>query len=309
MGGVASNSYNQGCESIGIIAANFAQLQDVTNCLMNKVNMKAANGVYISQVNSVVIEEGGSLKCKTFNQDNKLEGVIGMKTEMSADIKNCISDMMKVSLANSMKNMQEDKSGYGATPKGERVYQDIGTNLQKYIQSEAINEVMETVLNTVKANQKNQLVIGKGASMTVEEACNQTNDMLIKVQISTLMSTAIQNMFETQELTEFKNQMEEDQKSQAAGMDSIFGLAFLLPILIIGGTVLFGGAEVNNVMKYIVPIGLVITIILAIVFAMRKDWVLTGIDAAAFVGLLIFMYFSVKKSKQGSVNVPVKKSS
>lgn len=309
MGAAASNSYNEGCESIGIISANFAQLQDVTTCLMNKVDMTAANGVYISQVNSVVIEEGGSLNCKTFNQDNKLEGVIGMQTQMSADIKNCISDMMKVSLANSMKNMQEDKSGYGATPKGERVYQDLSTSLQSYIKSEDINEVMEKVLNKVSVNQENQLIIGKGAIMTVDEACNQTNDMMIKVQISTLMSTAIQNMFETQDLSEFKNQMEEDQKSQAEGMDAIFGLGFLLPILIIGGIVLFGGAEVNNVMKYIVPIGLVITIILAIVFAMRKDWVLTGIDAAAFVGLLIFMYFSVKKSKQGSVNVPVKKSS
>lgn len=61
-----------------------------------------------------------------------------------------------------------------------------------------------------------------------------------------------------------------------------------------GGLVLFGGAEVNTVMKYIVPIGLVIKIILVIVFVSRKDWILTGV---AFMGLLFFMFLSMKKSQ------------
>jgi hypothetical protein len=78
-------------------------------------------------------------------------------------------------------------------------------------------------------------------------------------------------MFETEELSDFKNLITDNQKSSAKGMEGILSLGILLPFLIMGGLVLFGGAEVNTVMKYIVPIGLVIKIILVIVFVSRKD--------------------------------------
>lgn len=297
-GGAMEHSQSSGCDTVNIMSSNFAQVQQVTNCLLTKINTSSSSIVKLSQNNSLQLMEGASLHCQTLNMTNNLDGAIGLTTEITSTVTNCIADMLKTSLANSMKSIQNNKSGWGSTPDGQKTLQQLAASMQSYISSTDITDIVQKAVSSVDLSQGTEVVINKNAIMTVDEACNITNDMVLKVQISTMMSNVIKDMFKTEDVSEIKNLISSDQKSESEGAPPLLdGLAILLPFLIIGGIVLFGGTAVNNVMKYIVPIGLVITIILAIVFAMRKDWILTGVDAVAFVGLLFFMFLSMKKSQ------------
>ena len=99
--------------------------------------------------------------------------------------------------------------------------------------------------------------------------------------------------------------------AQAEGADSLIsafsGIIVFVIILVIGGLVVFGRGAISSVVKYILPILIFVSIILAIYFWVRSEYtfmIFAIVALVIFIGLMIYTTFFRKPKIPLSKPIP-----
>lgn len=300
--GAGGFSYTTGCEQISIISQKYLKATNIVTCILNSVkqtvNSRAisTNQIKIKLNNSKMTCDKGLILTQTAYID--LVDMSQVKTQIKNNIINQIKDMIN----QTMKTFQDSHTDFMSTSQGQKSIQkaldSIKNNMNTYINTDIVTDILHKVSN------KNQITIDLNNSTLTGEQCIIKQGSILKLTAQNLFSTAISNAIQNSDFTQFTSDLENYQKSAATGLGSILSSAAIIFILLlVGGFVIFGGGAVSSIFKYIIPILLIVSIVVAIIFGKNKNYLVCGISSGAAVLLGVFEYMSLKKGTGMSSNV------
>ena len=260
-GGVkASNSNTSaiGCEQLTVIANKYNKTVQNVACMLK--TSKNVTRTTASGINSIVFESTNGdidIDCGDggleFAQKMKLDifSMINLSSEEVTTIANEVNDIVK----NVAEAVQENKTGIGATPEGQKVINDTLTNINTIDQKNKIDEQIKE-LNTSVSGTNSVLIKAKGNIKIRGKQCKVSQDMVIQMVADQLVNDAVTNSLSALSETVVENEAKVAQKAESKGAEE---LALKLP-----------DVDGPGVFAYIMIIIIAIVLIIALYFLGSK---------------------------------------
>ena len=284
-----------GCEQISVISSKYLQTKNISMCILNSVSNDIQGSVVANNKVYIKLTDYAQMKCEnglTVDQSINVRfvNVNSVTTEVKNDLVAQIQDFIK----NTMQTLQDSKTGYLATPQGQKSVQDALTQVNSNIESVINNTTVTSILSSVFG--ENEVTIEVGGHAVLEGSkCNITQDSIIDFAVQNMIQSAMTNVLNLSSMTSLINDMKNDQENKATGLDGLMNSMIIIIVLVLCGLALFGGASISSVMKYIIPLSVVVSLVFAIYFGINSKWVPTGICSGAIILLIIFEVVMLKR--------------
>lgn len=283
-----------GCDQLAVVATKFVQTENVLTCIMNKHRQTVSMNVVGIQHIKWNTSAGTHIKCKNFiiNQTMKIdyyeEGKFtsAAKQEMSDKLIDMVHEMVSTT--------QNTRSNTTKSAQGNKIFQDAMSQISDQITSKTMNEVVQESLNNIQARQEIELD-WKGTQLDAEN-CEINQSVLLRAAVHNMMASAIDQTMSLDKVTDFFQDVVDDQKTQADELGSGSSMFIIAAIVLV--VILLGSGFMGGIFKYLIPILMIVDIVFLIIYATKKKWVLTGIFGAGLVVLLIAEVVSVSSSKK-----------
>lgn len=299
IGGAAEQS-SMGCEQIQVMSSAVDVLQQSINCLLTSTC--SLSDTTVSQTNKFILKDsdpnGGTISVKFRN----VAGVV-VHTALTGSLQTAVQAKVRDFVGQIAKSIQDSKVGWFGTSEGQKSVTQLKTQA-------TVNSIAETVSKNINSNtftgiQNNSIVIditgydpfsvagnGRPSNINIDSA------NIFHYQGWTITNQVLKDFFSTDVGLGIKNGLLSTQKSTAEGVASIFSIGIIIAIIVIGGFVFFGGGLVHEILKYAIPIAIIAAIIIAIVYGVKKEYVVTGLASAAAVLLGGFEFITIKKANE-----------
>lgn len=265
-----------GCEQLNVLAQTVSAYQSAISCILNETGTDT--DVKIIQKNDITIEINGILDFpiqinQTNSENVKITNSLSNTTE--AKIQDTLSNFTKSFLD----SMSKSKTGFLGSNQGQKNIQAFQDKITQNVQQSAITKTIGTLKSQISQDNRSKIILNGYDPISyninkksAEIIINQQN--YVDYQAYNVVNNLLKTYFSTDEGVKLISSMKSAEESESQGIDSFLN-AFLAPIiaiivLIIGGMVLFGGGSISSVFKYIIPICIIASIIVAIIFGLKK---------------------------------------
>ena len=298
--GAFSGSYNIGCEQINLIVSKIQTFQEAIACVLTKTEVSSEDSIAI--VNEVSIQISGVQHVKITTAQVAGANVVFFQ-KLTASAKAQIADHTKAFIEEFASALQNSKTELSSNPQGQKNVEDFSKKITERDVQESITEnVVNMSFKGVSKNKVDIIINGYDTySVSTDSAViDITQDNVFNYQAQQVVNTALDQMFSTDQGTAVKDEIRAEQQSVAWGLGSLVSKLTLagigLFLAIAGGLVLFGGGVVQSTMKYIVPLAMVALLVVAVVFGLKKNYVVAGIAGVSAVIAGGFEAISLKKA-------------
>ena len=238
-----SGSSAVGCEEIQIMANSYHQSQKNISCTIKQSITDSTTSV--TNLQRVRIEAGKDLitECTDFTIDQNAEIKLISLTQLTQQQISDIQKAVKTTAEDIVKAAQESKSGFGATPQGQKFVSDAKTKIESQDFNQNVAQSINKITTSVESAQEIKLTAG-GNIVLRGANCKLSQNAIIDVMASSILNDSLGNIFN--DLTEItkKTDTSSSQESQNEGMPNLFQGKWLKYLLLgIALIVLFGGAS------------------------------------------------------------------
>lgn len=264
--------------------------ENITNSCTNILsNIVDQNSNHVSSIQNITITNGkhGQILCDNFNVTQTTKANANVLATLDAKQLSDIANQLTASIANDVeKSIQQANKDLNL---GQVNVSKDSTSLTQILTNNIQTNVQNSIKNSVdtSASTNQQITFINNGILKSANQCNFSQNggaSLVSSNIVTsLMDTLNNNSVASDILDKYKFQ--ESQTNAGINLAMIFGFIF---ILVIGGLVLFGGGTVSSVMKYIIPISMVVALIVGIIYGIKKEYVVSvicGVAVAVLGGL------------------------
>jgi hypothetical protein len=269
--------------------------ESITNsCTKILGNIINENTNKVDVIQNIRIDNEGTINCKgDFSIVQKSNANANVLATLDVKQIQDISNQLSTSIANEVqKSIEQANKDLNL---GQANVSKDSTTLTNIITKNINTDVETTIKNSVDTSATTDQVITFINKGTLNgSSCNFIQDggasIVSSNIVTSLMDTLTKNETADDILNKYKFQ--ESQTNAGINLTMIFGFIF---ILIIGGLVIFGGGTVSSVMKYIIPISMVIALIIGIIYGIKKEYIVSiicGVAVAVLGGLEVM---SLKK--------------
>ena len=289
-------STTDGCEELQLLAQSYKKYTELATCIAN--NSEHTSTVDTSVYNTLNITASHSdIKCTTLDISQISDVKIISVSEMTTNEKNDIANTVKEFLDSIINISQDAKTGIGATPQGQQTITQLKTQINNKIDTIISNSIVDKALNITKS--ANTITINLDYSTLSGDACKVNQNTIVDLSIKNLFATAIANAVKNTNITKVINNYTATQKSESEGIGGLLGF---LPLLIIGAFVIipvilffmFG----SSILKYILPIVLLASIIMCVIFSIQNNWVAASICGVGALGVGFFFMKHIMDAKK-----------
>ena len=297
VGGTSSS----GCEQISVISNSIGIAQNQVTCILNSTT--AAQTTAIQQSNSITVNVTGVNALITISQTN--QAAVNATATLTAQQKSSIGSALTNSATSLISDLQNVKSGYLSAPNSQKAVATLST----FLQSNQVQQLVDQAIadNTFSLLQNNNITINItgadyfSATSQPYSTVNLTQQNVASYQASLIVGSFYDQLFKTDAASALKSVVQTNQTSTAEGVDigALFSPLIITMVLIAAAVLaflVFGGSSINTVLKYIIPITIVAAVIVAVVYAVKKDAVTAAAAGITAVLLGVFEFFSVGKS-------------
>ena len=265
-----------GCEQLNVLAQTVSAYQSAISCILNESITKSKT--HLIQKNLIQISINGNFNFPIqINQTNSEDVTImnSLSSTTEAKIQDTLSNFTKSFLD----SMSKSKTGFLGSNQGQKNIQAFQDKLTQDVQQSAITKTISTLKSQLDQKNRVTIIVNGYDSLSYDINKNPAGIIInqknyISYQAYNVLNNLLKTYFSTDEGVKLISSMKSAEESESQGIDSFLN-AFLAPIiaiivLIIGGMVLFGGGTISSVFKYIIPICIIVSIIVAIIFGMKK---------------------------------------
>ena len=205
-----------GCEQVAIMAKRNLDTIEKIKCVMTQ-NQSAINIVGTS-LNSIRFEvDDMQLLCSEGFNLNQRANVKVVSTNSFSDSQiQDITDTLVDTAKQNAETLLESKSGFGATPQGQKVLEDIVSKTQT---TDYKQQVRQSVLSTtINLSAQNEVIFkGKKLILNSKKQCSINQDAALDIVATSMLNSVMQNTFKeyTEKVREQVSKLEG--KSESAG--------------------------------------------------------------------------------------------
>ena len=301
-GCAAADTLNIGCEQISVISQKYLQTVNVSTCILNSVSNNVSGSVIANNTINITATDHASISCNKFNIDQNINIRYVSVSAVSQEIKNNIVQQIQSFIKTTIESFQKSKTGYLASPQGQKSVQDALTQVNNNINSIISNTTVTDILNNVFGSNTINITLG-GYSTLSSENCKLTQNSLIDFAVQNMVQTAISNFLNQSSVTKLTTEMKNSQVSEALGPDLIGGLVgAIMVVIVLGLLVKFGGSQVKNILKYFLPILIIAGFALSIYFGVEKATIATIITSFATFICIVIQIIELNSGKKANLN-------
>ena len=236
-----SGSSAVGCEELAIMAESYNQSQKNVSCTIKQSITE--NTTTLANLQKVTIEAGGNLitECSDFTVDQNAQIKLVSLAQLSQTQISDIAKAVKITAESVIDATQKSKSGFGATPQGQKFISEAKTK----IESEDFNQNVAQTVNKIQTSIESaqEIKIKAGGNIVLRGGqCKLTQNAIIDLMATSILNDSLSNIFS--DLTEVtkKTDTKVTQESKNEGQPNIFEGKWIKYLLVgIAIIVLFGG--------------------------------------------------------------------
>jgi hypothetical protein len=221
-------------------------MTSITNILLEEtVNVMTKNSQSASSdlklVQTINVEFRGNLKNCGMNSTQSINATQDLKAVVSLQTTSDIQATMSAAIQNTMASAQASVQSFLATAfANQQSKQTIENTIKEAITTNVTTENITAIMATINALQKGTFIYWANVDCGHDQL-NITQTMIINQVASMIVESATSAMLKVSQISDAVTKIENDQKSTQKGIAeaiSAFGLAILLPLLIIGGVLM-----------------------------------------------------------------------
>jgi hypothetical protein len=235
-----SGSSTVGCEQVQIMANSYHQSQQKITCVIKQTSTD--NSTSVSGINKIKINAGKDFipECN-LEIDQKLKITLVSLAQMSQEQKNEIANAVKTTTNDIINSLQDSKSGFGATPQGQKYISDSKTSIDNIDFTENVTQTINKITTNVEGG--NIIEINAGGNIILRgKDCKITQDSVIEVMATSILSDSLTNIFSSMTEMTKKTETTIQQKAVNEGVpDPTSGKALKYVAIAIVLIVLLGG--------------------------------------------------------------------
>lgn len=195
----------------------------------------------------------------------------------------------------------------------------LQVGISNEVKSNAINQVVnaikeninvQNIVSSLASQSTNQLINVNNVTLSCPSCCKDGNctnnssctiswnDFENSAALTLVSNLTSQNTNLQTVINSVSNTLSSSSSSTQTGVS--FDFLLLIPIIIaivIIGLVLFGGSMVGKVLEKIIPIAMIVSVVLSVLYGIKKEYVYMGILIFIFVLLGGFEFLAIRKSK------------
>ena len=191
--GLKTGSSSVGCEQVLAIAKKNLDVVDKVKCTLQDTYLAISQAV--SVMNEVAIDVGGNFEpvCDfTIDQQNKV--TLAANITFSETAKQQMTDILDENIKDVTKALQESKSGYGATPEGAKMLEDINNKSIHGDYKADIKKIVETTSQLATENNKVTIKV-RGDFKPGGKYCKISQSNIAEFVASILLNQTISQVF------------------------------------------------------------------------------------------------------------------
>ena len=296
---IGGATLQEGCETIQVVNASYQACMQAVQCVINQMkNCDEKNLISVNQVR-IVVGKGAKITGDiNLTQKNKLQLV------SANQFNSIVKTHLKTTMATEMKSMFEQfskmKTGYLGTPQGQKQISNINKQITQSVFQEQINNSINNTVTNISNKNTYTLILNSQAEY--EGIQNITQENVLNLVATNIVGNSFSSVFDNSLISKFFDQFKQHGEQDNAGIGELaLGGGLLFIVLIIGGFLMFGGTFVNNIIKYVVPLALIILLIMTVVFILTKNTMSAIISGIATGIILIYQVLVIFKHKKGNV--------
>jgi hypothetical protein len=286
--GVFKASFSSGCDSMSAAASSYNSSSQHISCIINKSSSKTTQTVTSSQMIKVSIGPNAVL-ANGLTIDEKTNATMINTTSITAKNKSDISTSLQNTATEAFKNIQENNTDFMATPQGSKSLQLVLRDIKDVSFNENVSKAVIKVMMKYDGKQVIDVEIGSGVLIGGPVTISQ--NMIIKLASAEIMNTASTVLDTMKSVQDFRDLFSNFQKNKNKGPKSLFGQLFggglggILTIVavVIGILLLFYFGGMDMVKKYAPLIIMTGSLIVAVIYGLKSDWVVTSIAGVIFL--------------------------
>ena len=242
-----NKSSSVGCEPLIISADSYYKNQQAINCTLKKSS--AIIKKTLKAGNKIILDAGRDIKteCVEFIINQTIDINFVDMTKLSSEDVTEIAKATKDVITSATNNILEQKMELGATPQGAKDVKDKLTEINQTDYNALINETLNDI--NVEVNANNDIIIRAGRDLILRgERCKFTQDIVIDVVSSTIITDSITKAFDS--VSEVINTNDETRRQEydAKGLADFVakaklggGTSWITWIIIIAVVLIVGG--------------------------------------------------------------------
>jgi hypothetical protein len=296
---IGGATLQSGCETIQVVNASYQACMKAVQCVINQ--MQNQDKQCLLTVNTIYIEIGKGAKIKG---DINAKQVNGLSLVSANQFTNKVTTHLSNNIATEMKSMfnqfSKMKTGYLGTPQGQKQISNINKQITQDVLQKQINSSINQSTINIKTSNKYTLILNSQAEYEGIQNITQTN--IVNLLTSNIVGNSFSSVFDNTLISKFFDDFKQHEEQDNAGIGELaLGGGLLFIVLIIGGFLMFGGTFVNNIIKYVVPLALIILLIMTVIFILTKNTMSAIICGIATGIILIYQVLIIFKHKKGTV--------
>ena len=198
-----------------------------------------------------------------------------------------------------------------------------GLNLGNVSVSKSANETISTIKNEIKLSNIAEILLNNTSNNTINienisgcPACCGNQNMSVKtcdpegrctITVDNITQRIVSNIISklcsdnenvSKSINKLSADLDASSKSTTEGLklQDIFGIIAGIICLIIFGLLIFGGGSIYMVLKYIVPIFILLSLIFGIIFSVKKEMIMAIVSFIILIVLICCqVYIALKK--------------
>jgi preprotein translocase subunit SecG len=207
-----------GCEQLAIASQEFAASVKKISCFITNDSKNIS--VNTKSVNSIVIEAGRDFIAEEeIKLDQRVDVKIVSITNINESTKNAMIAEVKTATINLIDQIQDSKSGIGATPQGSKSIIQAKNKIEQTDFNQVVNETITNI--NINTDTLNTIKIKAGRDIIFKKKFEATQNILADVAATVFLSNAITTAFESFTETISETQSKLKQKAENLGADTL----------------------------------------------------------------------------------------
>ena len=294
VGGAVATSI--GCEQLHLLVSKVQTFQQIVTCVLHRASQSSS--ARIIATNDVTIT--GPLVGKlTINQD--IHSTVQVMTQLTANDQLEITSHVDSFVKEFAEALQSSKTELVSNPQGQKDVEALSNQItQSEVQTQIVENIQKVSLDFIAGNKITINLTGYDG-ITADKTNVKNNEIVINQDIvinyaaQLYLDAALNAIFDLQEAQQLVEDIKAEQKNESKGLsDLVSKLTFggiLIFVVIAAAFVLFGGGVIQNIFKYLIPILIVATVVVAVIFGIKKNYLVMGVaigGTAVLSGLEVY---------------------
>jgi hypothetical protein len=207
-----------GCEQIAIASNEFAASAKKISCFITKDSSNVT--VDTKTVNTIIFEAGRDFIIEDeMKLTQKAQVKVVSLTKLDQSTKNAMTNEVKTAALNIIDQIQDSKSGMGATPQGSKAVSQARTNVEQIDFSNVTNETIKNI--NINTDTQNTIKIKAGRDILFKSKFEANQELLADVAAQVFLSNAVSAALESFTSTTSETRAQLKQKAENLGADTL----------------------------------------------------------------------------------------